>query len=162
MSTPKVCVCTCVRDYVRTKKNKKPKTPQIAHWLDEVEQRICLLKPHSKILPHPVVLCASVTLTGVEEDHGLQADVLLSLQLQLTEPRGGCQQHVENLHDALHTLSLLPKQTEREEVKKNKMEWSEQKDKKGERGSNENQDKLNMLKEISITLCVPFISTLVG
>lgn len=127
-----------------------------------MEQRICLLKPHSKILPHPVVLCASVTLTGVEEDHGLQADVLLSLQLQLTEPRGGCQQHVENLHDALHTLSLLPKQTEREEVKKNKMEWSEQKDKKGERGSNENQDKLNVLKEISITLCVPFISTLVG
>lgn len=109
-----------------------------------------------------MVLSASVTLTGVEEDHGLQADVLLSLQLQLAEPRGGCQQHVENLHDALHTLSLLPKQTEREEVKKNKMEWSEQKDKKGERGSNENQDKLNVLKEISITLCVPFISTLVG
>ncbi len=59
-------------------------------------------------------LYASLELTGVEEDHGLQTDVLLPLKLQLTKPRGGCQQHVENLHDALHTLSLLPAQTERE------------------------------------------------
>lgn len=47
-------------------------------------------------------------LTGVEEDHGLQADVLLPLELQLAEARGGCQQHVEDLHDALHALALLP------------------------------------------------------
>lgn len=49
-----------------------------------------------------------VKLTGVEEDHGLQTHVLLPLQLELTKPRGGSKQHVEDLHDALHTLSLLP------------------------------------------------------
>lgn len=58
-------------------------------------------------------MSASVKLTGVEEDHGLQTDVLLPLKLQLTKSRSGCQQHVENLHDALHTLSLLPTETQR-------------------------------------------------
>lgn len=53
-------------------------------------------------------------LTGIEEDHGLQTDVLLPLKLQLTKPRGGCQQHVENVHDALHTLALLPAEAKRE------------------------------------------------
>lgn len=57
-------------------------------------------------------LSALLKLTGVEEDHGLQTDVLLPLKLQLTKPRGGSQQHVEYLHDALNTLSLLPKQTD--------------------------------------------------
>lgn len=47
-------------------------------------------------------------LTGVQEDHGFQTDVLLPLKLQLSKARGGCQQHVEDLHDALHTLTLLP------------------------------------------------------
>lgn len=56
-------------------------------------------------------------LTGVEEDHGLQTHVLLPLKLQLTETGGGCQQHVKDLHDALHTLTLLPAQDQRGGVK---------------------------------------------
>lgn len=59
-------------------------------------------------------LSVSAKLTVVKENHCLQTDVLLPLKLQLTKPRGGCQQHVENLHDALHTLSLLPAETQTE------------------------------------------------
>lgn len=49
-------------------------------------------------------------LTGVEKDHGFEADVLLLLQLQLSEPGGGSQQHVEDFHEALNTAPLLSAQ----------------------------------------------------
>lgn len=61
----------------------------------------------------PKEMRRQLRLTGVEEDHGLQTDILLPLKLQLTETRGGCQQHVKDLHDALHTLALLPAEGQR-------------------------------------------------
>jgi len=76
-------------------------------------------------------LTASVKLTGVEKDHGLQTDVLLPLKLEFPKPRGCCQQHVKNLHDALHTLSLLPAETQSQRSDMNKMvEWKVREDKK--------------------------------
>lgn len=74
--------------------------------------RCKLTHPSQKTLNEDCGLSASAELTGVEEDHGLQTDVLLPLKLQLTKARGGCQQHVEDLHDALHALALLPAGTQ--------------------------------------------------
>lgn len=76
-------------------------------------------KKQKHTLPcRPTAACPNhqLWLTGVEQDHGLQAHVLLPLKLELTEPRGRRQQHVEDLHDALHTLTLLPEETQ---MKKN-------------------------------------------
>lgn len=78
----------------------------------------CSLQTNSSVPEGIKRRLRSVQLTGVEEDHGFQTDVLLPLKLQLTKSRSGCQQHVENLHDALHTLSLLPAETQRKGVKK--------------------------------------------
>lgn len=90
----------------------------LVHWLDGIKQDLSLIAKPTHVFEREwsegCGLPASVKLTGVEEDHGLQADVLLPLKLQLTKARGACQQHVENLHDAFHTLSLLPADTERE------------------------------------------------
>ena len=47
------------------------------------------------------------SLTGVEEDHGLEADVLLSLQLELSYSGRGGDQHIKDLHEALDTAALL-------------------------------------------------------
>lgn len=46
-------------------------------------------------------------LTGVEEDHGLEADVLLPLQLELSHSGRGGYQHIEDLGEALHAAPLL-------------------------------------------------------
>lgn len=47
------------------------------------------------------------SLTGVKEDHGLEADVLLPLQLELSDSGRGSDQHVEDLHEALDTTAFL-------------------------------------------------------
>lgn len=105
----------------------------------------CSLQTNSSVPEGIKRRLRSVQLTGVEEDHGFQTDVLLPLKLQLTKSRSGCQQHVENLHDALHTLSLLPAETQRKGVKQRKWEKgkSERWDKKKERlrGKREGEEK---------------------
>ena len=53
------------------------------------------------------VLYLNKTLTGVEEDHGFEADELLPLQFELSHSGRGGQQHVEDLHETLHTGALL-------------------------------------------------------
>lgn len=47
------------------------------------------------------------SLTGVKEDHGLEADVLLSLQLELSHPGCGGYEHIKDLHEALDTAPLF-------------------------------------------------------
>lgn len=56
---------------------------------------------HTHIRTHTHVL------TGVKEDHGLEADVLLPLQLELSHSGRGGYQHVEDLGEALHAAALL-------------------------------------------------------
>lgn len=48
------------------------------------------------------------TLTGVKEDHGLEADIFLPLQLELSQSGCGSYQHVKDLSEALDTAPLLP------------------------------------------------------
>lgn len=48
------------------------------------------------------------TLTGVEQDHGFETHILLSLQLEFSEPGRGCQQHIKNLQKPLHTAAFIP------------------------------------------------------
>lgn len=48
------------------------------------------------------------SLTGIEEDHGLEADVLLPRQLELSHSGRGGDQHVKDLHEALDAAALLP------------------------------------------------------
>lgn len=49
----------------------------------------------------------TLVLTGVKEDHGLEADVLLPLQLELSHPRRGGYQHIKDLGEALHAAPLF-------------------------------------------------------
>lgn len=46
-------------------------------------------------------------LTGVEKDHGLEADVLLPLQLELSHSGRGGYEHIKDLGEALHAAPLL-------------------------------------------------------
>lgn len=46
-------------------------------------------------------------LTGVKEDHGLEADVLLPLQLELSHSWCGGYQHIKDLQEALHTAPFF-------------------------------------------------------
>ena len=48
-----------------------------------------------------------VPLTGVKEDHGLEADVLPPSQFELSHPGCGSDQHVKDLHEALHAAPLF-------------------------------------------------------
>lgn len=54
---------------------------------------------------HPPTQTCS--LTGVKEDHGLETNVLLPLQIELSDSGRGSDQHVEDLHEALDTTALL-------------------------------------------------------
>ena len=47
------------------------------------------------------------SLTGVEEDHGLEADVLLPLQLELSHSGRGSDEHIEDLGEALDAAPLF-------------------------------------------------------
>lgn len=47
------------------------------------------------------------SLTGVEEDHGLEADVLLPLEFELSHPGRGSYQHIKDLHEALDAAPLI-------------------------------------------------------
>lgn len=47
-------------------------------------------------------------LTGIEEDHCLDTQVLLVLQFQLSEPRGHGQEHIKDLQNSLYTFPLIP------------------------------------------------------
>lgn len=46
-------------------------------------------------------------LTGVEEDHSLEADVLLPLELELSHSGRGSYQHIKDLHEALDAAPLF-------------------------------------------------------
>lgn len=49
----------------------------------------------------------TLVLTGVKEDHGLEADVLLPLELELSHSGRGSYQHIKDLHKALDAAPLF-------------------------------------------------------
>lgn len=54
-------------------------------------------------------VCLSLCwLTGVKEDHGLEADKLLPLQLEFSHPGCGGYEHVEDFRKALDAAALFP------------------------------------------------------
>ena len=53
----------------------------------------------------------NLILTGIEEDHCLDTQILLVLQFQLSEPRGHGQEHIKDLQNSLYAFPLIPMET---------------------------------------------------
>lgn len=68
-------------------------------------------------------------LTGIEEDHCLDTQILLVLQFQLSEPRGHGQEHIKDLQNSLYAFPLIPMETHLKRYTKSRIKELTQTDK---------------------------------